>query len=108
MTYSFVDYSFVVKSKFKGLIRPVLFLFLKIAFIIWSHLCFHRNCENFCYTSVKNALDNLIVIATESVDCFGLRKWRVLTLKMYIYKEQLKDFQTLGVTYSYFLVYLYP
>ena len=45
------------------LIPPAPFFFLKIAFAIWGVFCFHINCETFCSSSVKNAIDNLIGIA---------------------------------------------
>ena len=44
------------------LIPPALFFFLKTALAIWDLLCFHMNCENFCPSSVKNAIGNLIGI----------------------------------------------
>ena len=43
------------------LIPPAPF-FLKTALAIWGLLCFHMNCENFCSSSVKNVIDNLIGI----------------------------------------------
>ena len=45
------------------LIPPAPFFFLKIALAIWGLLCFHMNCENFCSSSVKNVIGNLIGIA---------------------------------------------
>ena len=45
------------------LIPPIPFFFLKTALAIQSLLCFHMNCEIFCSSSVKNAIDNLIGIA---------------------------------------------
>ena len=38
------------------------FFFLKTALDIWGLLCFHMNCEIFCYSSVKNVISNLIGI----------------------------------------------
>ena len=36
---------------------------LKTSLAIWGLLCFHMNSENFCSSSVKNAIGNLIGIA---------------------------------------------
>ena len=44
------------------LIPPVPFFLLKKALAIQGLLCFHMNCENFCSSSVKNAIDDLIGI----------------------------------------------
>ena len=41
---------------------PAPFFFLKTALAIWGLLCFHRNCEIFCSSSVKNAINNFIGI----------------------------------------------
>ena len=45
------------------LIPPVPFFFLKTAVAIQGPLCFHMNCEKFCFSSTKNAIGNLIGIA---------------------------------------------
>ena len=47
------------------------FFFLKIALAIWGLLCFHMNCEIFCSSYVKNAIDNLIGIALNLYIAFG-------------------------------------
>ena len=44
------------------LIPPVPF-FLKIALAIQGFLCFHKNCEIICSSSLKNTIDSLIGIA---------------------------------------------
>ena len=44
------------------LIPPGPFFFLKTALAIQGLLCFHMNCENFCSSSVKNAIGNLIAL----------------------------------------------
>ena len=46
-----------------SLFLPAPFFFLKTASAIRGLLCFHRNCEIFCSSSVKNATGNLIGIA---------------------------------------------
>ena len=38
------------------LIPPAPPFFLEVALAIWSLFCFHTNCENFCSSSVKNAI----------------------------------------------------
>ena len=48
------------------LIPPAPFFFLKTALAIQGLLCFHMNCEIFCSSSVKNAIDRDHI---ESVDC---------------------------------------
>ena len=48
------------------LIPPAPFFFLKNALAIQDLLCFHMNCEIFCSSSVKNAIDRDHI---ESVDC---------------------------------------
>ena len=48
--------------KLGRLIPPAPFFFLKTALAIQGLLCFHMNCENFCSSSVKNAIGNLIGI----------------------------------------------
>ena len=45
------------------------FFFLKTALAIQGLLYFHINCENFCSSSVKNVIGNLIRDHIESVDC---------------------------------------
>ena len=45
------------------LIPPVPLFFLNTALAIQDLLCFHRNCEFFCSSSVKSAIGNLIEIA---------------------------------------------
>ena len=45
------------------LIPPTPFFFLETALAIRDLLCFHKNCEIFCSSSVKNALGILIRIA---------------------------------------------
>ena len=45
------------------LILPASSFFLKIALATWDLLCFIMNCENFCSSSVKNVIGNLIGIA---------------------------------------------
>ena len=47
------------------------FFFLKTALAIRGLLCFHMNCENFCSSSVKNAIDNLIGITLNLQIAFG-------------------------------------
>ena len=47
------------------------FFFLKTALAIWGLLCFHMNCEIFCYSSVKNAIGNLIGITLNLQTAFG-------------------------------------
>ena len=37
--------------------------FLKIVLAIQCPLCFHTNCETFCYSSVKNIIGSLIRIS---------------------------------------------
>ena len=49
--------------KLGRLILAAPFFFLKIALAIQGLLFFHTNCEIFCSSSVKNAIDNLIGIA---------------------------------------------
>ena len=44
----------------KSYISGPTFKSLKIALAFWGLLCFHMNCENFCSSSVKNAIGNLI------------------------------------------------
>ena len=44
------------------LIPPVPLFFLNTALAIQDLLCFHRNCEFFCSSSVKSAIGNLIGI----------------------------------------------
>ena len=44
------------------LIPPVTFFFLKTVLAVQGILCFHMNCENFCSSSVKKAIVNLIGI----------------------------------------------
>ena len=53
------------------LIPPAPFFFLKTAFAIQGLLCFHMNCEIFCYSSVKNAIGNLIEMALNLYIAFG-------------------------------------
>ena len=49
--------------KSRKLIPPVIIFFLKTALAIRDLLCFHMNCEKFCFSSTKNAIGNLIGIA---------------------------------------------
>ena len=49
--------------KWGSLIPPASLFFLKIALAIRGLLCFHTNCEIFCFSSVKAAIGSLIVIA---------------------------------------------
>ena len=51
------------------LIPPVAFFSLKTALAIWGLLCFHMNCEIFCFSSVKNDVGNFDRDHIESVDC---------------------------------------
>ena len=53
------------------LIPPAPFFFLKIALAIRGLLCFHINCKMFCYSSVKNAIGNLIGIVLNLQIAFG-------------------------------------
>ena len=54
-----------------SLIPPAPFFFLKTALAIRDLLCFHMNCEIFCSSSVKNAIDNLIGIALNLQTALG-------------------------------------
>ena len=45
------------------MIPPALFFFLKIVLSIQNLLCFHTNCKIICSSSVKYAIDILIVFA---------------------------------------------
>ena len=47
------------------------FFFLKTALAIQGLLCFHTNCENFCSSSVKNVIGNLIGITLNLQIAFG-------------------------------------
>ena len=49
-----------------SLISPGPFFFLKPTLAIWGLFCFRMNCEIFCSSSVKNAIDRDHI---ESVDC---------------------------------------
>ena len=53
------------------LIPPAPFFFLKTALAIQGLLCFHMNCENFCSSSVKNVIGNLIGITLNLQIAFG-------------------------------------
>ena len=53
------------------LIPPAPFFFLKTALTIWGLLCFHRNCEISCSSSVKTAIGNLIGITLNLQIAFG-------------------------------------
>ena len=53
------------------LIPLALFFFVKIALAIQGLLCFHMNCENFCSSSLKNAIGNLIGLALHLSIVFG-------------------------------------
>ena len=53
------------------LIPPALFFFLKIALAIRGLLSFRMNCEIFCFSSVKNAIGNLIGISLNLSSVFG-------------------------------------
>ena len=53
------------------LIPPVPFFFLKIALAIKGLLCFHKNCEFFCFSSVKNSIGYLIGIVLNLQITFG-------------------------------------
>ena len=55
------------------LIPPVPFFFLKTALAIQGLLCFHMNCEDFCSSSVKNAIGNLIGITLNLQNAFCSR-----------------------------------
>ena len=46
-----------------GLPPPAPLLFLRTAVAVRGLFCFHMNCEIFCYSSVKNAIGNLMGIA---------------------------------------------
>ena len=67
--YCLDDCSFVVLSG--RLIPPSPFFFLKTALAIQDLLCFHMNCEIFCSSSVKNAIDNLTEITLNLQIAFG-------------------------------------
>ena len=54
-----------------SLILPTAFFFLKTALAIQGLLCFHMKCKNFCSSSVKNAIGNLIGIALNLQIEFG-------------------------------------
>ena len=54
------------------LIPPSPFFFLKTALAVQGLLCFHMNCENFCSSSVKNAIHNLIGIALNLQIAFSI------------------------------------
>ena len=45
-----------------GSLIPLVPFFSKTALATWGLLCFHINCEKFCYIFVKNAIGNLIGI----------------------------------------------
>ena len=47
------------------------FFFLKTALAIWGLLCFHMNCENFCSSTVKKVIGNLIGITLNLWIAFG-------------------------------------
>ena len=53
------------------LIPPAPFFFLKIALAVRCLLCFYMNCEIFCFSSVKNAIGNLIGITLNLQIAFG-------------------------------------
>ena len=54
---------FVVLSEVGNVDFSSSILFFKTALAIRGLLCFHRNCETFCSSSVKNVMGNLIGIA---------------------------------------------
>ena len=53
------------------LIPPAPFFFLKTSLAIQGLLCFHTNCEIFCFSFVKNAICNLIGITLNLQTAFG-------------------------------------
>ena len=46
-----------------GINLPDFRLYYKISLAIQGLLCFHMNCENFCSSSVKNTIGNLIGVS---------------------------------------------
>ena len=54
-----------------SLIPPAPFFFLKIALAVRGLQCFYMNCEIFCFSSVKNAIGNLIGITLNLQIAFG-------------------------------------
>ena len=58
------------RLKSGGLIPPVSF-FLNLALAIQGILCLHMNCEIFCFSSVQNAIGNLIEITLNLQIAFG-------------------------------------
>ena len=50
---------------------PAPLFFLQTALAIQGLLCFHMNCENFCSSSVRNAIGNLIGITLNPKIAFG-------------------------------------
>ena len=55
--------AFYYNLKSGRLFPPAPFFFFRTALAILGLLCFHMNCEIFCFSSVKNAIGNLIGIA---------------------------------------------
>ena len=66
-----LDDVFVVNLKSGRLIPPAPFFFFKTALAIQGLLCFHVNCEIFCFSSVKNAIGDLIGITLNVQIAFG-------------------------------------
>ena len=61
LPYCLDDCSFVVYPEVRKVDSSSSILF-KTALAIQGLLCFHMNCEIFCSSSLKNAIDNLIGI----------------------------------------------
>ena len=49
----------IMQSEIKEPNPQLHIFFLKIALAIWDLSCFHTNCKNFCFNSMKNAISNL-------------------------------------------------
>ena len=63
------------------LIPPAPFFFLKTALAVWGLLCLHMSCEIFCYSSVKNAIGNLIGISLNLYIALGsIVIWAIVIL----------------------------
>ena len=75
-----VEYSLTSRR----LIPPAPFFFLKIALATWGHLCFHRNYEIICSSSVKNSIGSMDLTEAEYVKS----RWQEYTE---LYKKNLND-----------------
>ena len=67
VSHYFDDCSFVLQPEVRKLDSSSSNFFLKTALALLSLLCFDMNCGNFCSSSVKNAIGNLISQSVSSV-----------------------------------------